>query len=148
MRPSGLRRRSALASGLAQSRQDAFSGHPQFFVVAGCLAPRYVRAAATPVARADLPEMVVISRASSPSNHTAFALAEPYFSVFSIMSRQSLEGILVKVLISPVDTNEAVVAWECGTDIIDIKNINEGSLGASFPWVIREVISRVNDSKT
>lgn len=51
----------------------------------------------------------------------------------------------MKVLISPVSTKEAVVAWECGTDIIDIKNINEGSLGASFPWVIREVISSIND---
>jgi (5-formylfuran-3-yl)methyl phosphate synthase len=53
----------------------------------------------------------------------------------------------VKVLISPIDTAEALVAWECGTDIIDIKNIQEGSLGASFPWVIRDVIRRVNDPK-
>lgn len=54
----------------------------------------------------------------------------------------------MKVLISPINTDEAVVAWECGTDIIDIKNINEGSLGASFPWIIREVISKVNCKKT
>lgn len=51
----------------------------------------------------------------------------------------------MKVLISPISPKEAVVAWECGTDIIDIKNINEGSLGASFPWIIREVISRIPD---
>lgn len=51
----------------------------------------------------------------------------------------------MKVLISPISTKEAVIAWECGTDIIDIKNINEGSLGASFPWIIREVISRISD---
>ncbi len=51
----------------------------------------------------------------------------------------------MKVLISPVDSSEAVVAWECGTDIIDIKNIHEGSLGASFPWIISDVIRRVND---
>lgn len=51
----------------------------------------------------------------------------------------------MKVLISPINTQEAVVAWECGTDIIDIKNINEGSLGASFPWIIREVIERIDD---
>lgn len=50
----------------------------------------------------------------------------------------------MKVLISPIDTQEALVAWQCGTDIIDIKNIKEGSLGASFPWVIREVIEAVN----
>ena len=49
----------------------------------------------------------------------------------------------MKVLISPISTKEAVLAWKCGTDIIDIKNINEGSLGASFPWIIREVISEV-----
>jgi (5-formylfuran-3-yl)methyl phosphate synthase len=53
----------------------------------------------------------------------------------------------MKILISPVSPQEAVVAWECGTDIIDIKNINEGSLGASFPWVIREVISSIKDDK-
>lgn len=51
----------------------------------------------------------------------------------------------MKVLISPINTKEAVIAWECGTDIIDIKNINEGSLGASFPWIIQEVISRIPD---
>lgn len=50
----------------------------------------------------------------------------------------------MKILISPIDTQEALVAWQCGTDIIDIKNIKEGSLGASFPWVIREVIEAVD----
>lgn len=53
----------------------------------------------------------------------------------------------MKVLISPISTEEAVIAWKCGTDIIDIKNINEGSLGANFPWVIRDVISAINDPK-
>lgn len=53
----------------------------------------------------------------------------------------------MKVLISPISSEEAVIAWKCGTDIIDIKNINEGSLGASFPWVIRDVISKVGDPK-
>jgi hypothetical protein len=51
----------------------------------------------------------------------------------------------VKILISPNSPSEAKVAWECGADIIDIKNIHEGSLGASFPWVIREVIERIPD---
>lgn len=53
----------------------------------------------------------------------------------------------MKVLISPVDTQEALVAWQCGTDIIDVKNIKEGSLGANFPWVIREVIEAVGSSE-
>ncbi|MDB5906464.1 MAG: (5-formylfuran-3-yl)methyl phosphate synthase [Massilia sp.] len=53
----------------------------------------------------------------------------------------------MKVLISPISTEEAVIAWKCGTDIIDIKNINEGSLGASFPWVIRDVIDTIADPK-
>lgn len=53
----------------------------------------------------------------------------------------------MKVLISPINTQEAVVAYECGTPIIDIKNIKEGSLGASFPHIIREVIARINDPK-
>ena len=51
----------------------------------------------------------------------------------------------MRVLISPINADEAVIAYECGTDIIDIKNTSEGSLGASFPWVIREVIERVGD---
>jgi (5-formylfuran-3-yl)methyl phosphate synthase len=53
----------------------------------------------------------------------------------------------MKVLISPVNTQEAVIAYKCGTPIIDIKNINEGSLGASFPWIIHEVISSIGDDK-
>ena len=51
----------------------------------------------------------------------------------------------MKVLISPISAAEAKIAWECGTDIIDIKNINEGSLGASFPWIIKEVIESIPD---
>jgi uncharacterized protein (UPF0264 family) len=51
----------------------------------------------------------------------------------------------MKILISPISLEEAKVAWECGTDIIDIKNVNEGSLGASFPWTIREIIQSIPD---
>lgn len=53
----------------------------------------------------------------------------------------------MRILISPVNVDEAVIAYECDTDIIDIKNTAEGSLGASFPWVIREVVERINDPK-
>ncbi|MFD4829383.1 (5-formylfuran-3-yl)methyl phosphate synthase [Streptomyces uncialis] len=45
---------------------------------------------------------------------------------------------MVRVLISPVNAAEAVIAAHEGADIVDIKNIDERSLGASFPWVIRE----------
>jgi uncharacterized protein (UPF0264 family) len=45
----------------------------------------------------------------------------------------------MKVLISPVSPGEAQAAYEGGADIIDIKNPAEGSLGASFPWIIRSV---------
>lgn len=51
----------------------------------------------------------------------------------------------MKVLISPADPDEALVAWRCGADIIDVKNTAEGSLGANFPWVIREVRQRITD---
>ena len=53
----------------------------------------------------------------------------------------------MKILISPIDLAEAKIAWQCGTDIIDIKNISEGSLGASFPWIIRETIESIKDER-
>lgn len=43
------------------------------------------------------------------------------------------------LLISPINTEEAVEAIEGGADIIDVKNPKEGSLGANFPWVIRNI---------
>lgn len=46
---------------------------------------------------------------------------------------------MVKVLISPMDSKEAIESIEGGADIIDVKNPSEGSLGASFPWIIREI---------
>lgn len=45
----------------------------------------------------------------------------------------------MKILISPVSLEEAAAIVEGGADIIDIKNIREGSLGAQFPWLVREV---------
>lgn len=38
-----------------------------------------------------------------------------------------------------MDGKEAVESIEGGADIIDVKNPAEGSLGASFPWVIKEI---------
>ncbi|MFO7966255.1 MAG: (5-formylfuran-3-yl)methyl phosphate synthase [Archaeoglobaceae archaeon] len=45
----------------------------------------------------------------------------------------------MKILISPMDSKEAIESIEGGADIIDVKNPAEGSLGASFPWIIREI---------
>lgn len=45
----------------------------------------------------------------------------------------------MKVLVSPMSIDEAIEAITGGADIIDVKNPAEGSLGANFPWVIREV---------
>jgi hypothetical protein len=45
----------------------------------------------------------------------------------------------LKLLVSVVDNDEALEAIEGGADIVDVKNPVEGSLGANFPWVIKEV---------
>ena len=45
----------------------------------------------------------------------------------------------MEVLISPVSVAEALAAAEGGADIVDVKDVAAGSLGASFPWVIRGV---------
>jgi uncharacterized protein (UPF0264 family) len=45
----------------------------------------------------------------------------------------------VKLLISPQNAKEAKDAIAGGADIIDVKNPKEGSLGANFPWVIKEI---------
>lgn len=47
----------------------------------------------------------------------------------------------MKILISPLSLEEARIVAEGGCDILDIKNVKEGSLGAQFPWVIQEVVS-------
>ena len=43
------------------------------------------------------------------------------------------------LLISPINSEEALEAIEGGADIIDVKNPKEGSLGANFPWVIKNI---------
>ena len=45
----------------------------------------------------------------------------------------------MKLLISSTDEKEATEAIAGGADIIDVKNPKEGSLGASFPWVIKQI---------
>ena len=45
------------------------------------------------------------------------------------------------LLISPDNVDEAVVCAEAAEflDIVDVKKPDEGSLGANYPWVIREI---------
>jgi len=54
-------------------------------------------------------------------------------------SRFHLELIGLKLLVSVLNSRDAVEAVEGGTDIVDVKNPAEGALGANFPWKIREV---------
>ncbi|HII02085.1 TPA: (5-formylfuran-3-yl)methyl phosphate synthase [Methanosarcinaceae archaeon] len=50
----------------------------------------------------------------------------------------------MKLLVSPINREEAIIASKGGADIVDVKNPKEGSLGANFPWVIRDVKEAVN----
>jgi uncharacterized protein (UPF0264 family) len=47
--------------------------------------------------------------------------------------------ITLKLLISPKNETEAAEAIAGGADIIDVKNPEEGPLGANFPWVIKRI---------
>jgi uncharacterized protein (UPF0264 family) len=46
----------------------------------------------------------------------------------------------MRLLVSPMNIEEAQIALDGGADIIDVKNPEEGSLGANFPWAIRDVV--------
>lgn len=50
----------------------------------------------------------------------------------------------MKVLISPISLEEASSIIEAGADIIDVKNVKEGSLGAQFPWNTAEIVTFVH----
>ena len=45
----------------------------------------------------------------------------------------------MKLLISPTNEEEASEAIAGGADIIDVKNPQEGALGANFPWIIKRI---------
>ena len=45
----------------------------------------------------------------------------------------------VKLLVSVIDKTEAMESVKGGAHIIDVKNPKEGSLGANFPYVIRQI---------
>jgi uncharacterized protein (UPF0264 family) len=46
----------------------------------------------------------------------------------------------MRLLVSPMNIDEARAALAGGADILDVKNPKEGSLGANFPWAIRAVV--------
>src|SRR4030067_3552720 len=47
--------------------------------------------------------------------------------------------MVMKILVSPINVEEANIGKLGGADIIDVKNPKEGSLGANFPWMIKSV---------
>ncbi|NVM04974.1 MAG: hypothetical protein HWN67_21815 [Candidatus Helarchaeota archaeon] len=51
----------------------------------------------------------------------------------------------MKLLVSPINIEEARNSINGGADIIDVKNPLEGSLGANFPWVITEIQKLVRE---
>ena len=50
----------------------------------------------------------------------------------------------MKLLVSQVNKEEAIIASKGGADIVDVKNPKEGSIGANFPWIIKEIKEAVN----
>ncbi len=48
-------------------------------------------------------------------------------------------GNRIKLLISPKNLEEAKVTINSKVEFIDCKNPEEGSLGANFPWIIKEI---------
>ena len=51
----------------------------------------------------------------------------------------------IKLLISPRNLKEAEITINSGVDYIDCKNPDEGSLGANFPWIIKQMKKMIND---
>lgn len=51
----------------------------------------------------------------------------------------------MKVLMSSVTSQEAVIAWQCGADIINISSCSHNSFGASFPSIIQNIIAHIPD---
>ncbi len=51
----------------------------------------------------------------------------------------------MKLLVSPINVEEANICKLGGADIIDVKNPKEGSLGANFPWMIKAVKKAVGN---
>ncbi len=64
----------------------------------------------------------------------------------AIYVNNRISPVDMRVLISPKNESEAREAINGGADIIDVKNPQEGSLGANFPWVIRSIRNLVPPS--
>jgi uncharacterized protein (UPF0264 family) len=47
----------------------------------------------------------------------------------------------MKILISPVSLDEARAVVSGGGDIVDVKNVKEGSLGAQKPWIVESIVA-------
>ena len=54
--------------------------------------------------------------------------------------------LALKLLVSVISPDEAQSVADLGVDILDIKNPNEGSLGAQPPWVIGRIAQSLADS--
>ncbi len=52
----------------------------------------------------------------------------------------------LKLMISVTNLAEASAAVEGGAEIIDVKNPAEGSLGANYPWVIKDIRNAVPEA--
>lgn len=53
----------------------------------------------------------------------------------------------MKLLLSIISLKEARLVSALQPDILDIKNPKEGSLGAQYPWVIKEIVNEVKNTK-
>ncbi|ONF74506.1 (5-formylfuran-3-yl)methyl phosphate synthase [Amycolatopsis keratiniphila] len=55
----------------------------------------------------------------------------------------------MRLLVSPESVQEALVCVEASEhlDVVDVKKPDEGSLGANYPWVIKEIRAAVPDDK-
>lgn len=52
----------------------------------------------------------------------------------------------MELLVSAINLKEAKEATLGGADILDVKNPKEGSLGANFPWIIKEISDYAKDN--
>jgi (5-formylfuran-3-yl)methyl phosphate synthase len=52
----------------------------------------------------------------------------------------------MKILISVVSVEEARIAARANPDIVDIKNPEEGSLGAQFPWILKDITDELREA--
>lgn len=50
----------------------------------------------------------------------------------------------MELLVSAINLEEAKEARLGGADILDVKNPKEGSLGANFPWIIKQISDYAN----